>query len=143
MMPAGLYDFVITKGVEFKRLITWRDIAGNYLDPFDYDVEMQIRDVVGSDVIATSLGDDPEIDIELVGELCWHLTRIYPDHVGLTNHDGVIDRTIYTAPYISITIPAVVSEDFDFEKAMYDLKLSSDDMNIRLLEGNIKLVEII
>jgi hypothetical protein len=141
-MPAGLYDFVITKGVEFKRLITWRDIAGNYIDPFDYDVFMQINDV-RSNVIATSIGADPEIDIELVGELCWHLTRIYPDHVGLTNHDGVIDRTIYTAPYISITIPAVVSEDFDFDYAIYDLKVSSDDRDIRLLEGNIKLVETI
>jgi hypothetical protein len=146
MMAAAKYDFMITKGLEFKRLITWRDAAGDYIDPFDYTVAMDIRDTTGANVIVTSLGASPDINIELVGELCWHLIRIYPDQVGLTNHDnkgGALARTVYTAPYIDITIPAAVTEDFDFETAVYDLKLSSSNRNIRLLEGNVKLLEAV
>lgn len=46
-------------------------------------------------------------------------------------------------PRITVDISEAVIEDLDFETAVYDLKLTSADRTIRLLEGSVKVLEAI
>jgi hypothetical protein len=63
--------------------------------------------------------------------------------------DGGNTGWIFSVPsvgavrYISINIPAATSELFDFESAIYDMKLTSSNRTVRLLEGNVSVLEVI
>jgi hypothetical protein len=65
-MPAAKYDMVITKGVEFTRLVIWKDFNKVCIDLTPYTIEMEIRSTDLANVLATSIGSSPTILISVV-----------------------------------------------------------------------------
>lgn len=108
---AGQYNFTIEQGATFTRVIIWKDENGNPVDVTGYVARMQIRKTKGDSKIILSLDS---------GDL---------GGITLGTTDGKI----------TITIPADVTADLNFDSGVYDLELEKSGVVTRLLEGRVTL----
>jgi len=104
---AEIYDIRIDQGATFQKLILWKDADGNPVDLTGFTARMQIRRRVHSDeVLAEATTENGYI--------------VFGDDQGT----------------IEISIPASVTEGFDFKRGVYDLELeSSGGIVTRLIQG--------
>lgn len=109
-MAAGLYNILIEQGATFIRTLVWRDSDGNLIDVTGFTARMQIRSKQSSSTVILEVTSDDYITV------------------------GDTDGEIY------IEIPASVTEDLDFTRAVYDLEMiSSGGIVTRLIQGDITL----
>lgn len=108
-MTAGCYDIEIEKGVNFNRIITWKDGTGMLVNLTGFTARMQARDCVYSDTILFELTS--------------------------ANGEIVIDETLST---ISLIIDDVTTAAIPGEIGVYDLELIAPTGEVtRLLQGNL------
>ncbi len=105
------YDLKIRQGATFHRRLTWRDEDGNLRDLTGCEASLMVRRTA--------------IDADALLELT--------DTDGLTlgDDEGTID----------IEISAADTEDLDWRRGVYDLRLTfPDDTVVILVEGSVKVV---
>lgn len=109
-MAAAQYDIVIEQGATFQKTVTWKDSAGDEIDLSGYSARMQIRARKSSTTTLLSITD--------------------ADYITLGGAAGTV----------AISIPASVTADLDFRRAVYDLELvSGGGIVYRLIEGTVEL----
>ena len=110
-MAAAQYDILIEQGATFQKLLTWKDESGAAIDLTDYTARMQVR--LKKDSTSALLSATTENGYITLGG---------------------------TAGTIDIEIPATVTADLSFTRAVYDLELvSSGGIVTRLIEGAVGL----
>ena len=124
-MSAGKYNFTIEQGATLDFEIAYKDSASVAIDLTDYQARMQVRPNVGSSEVFFTLS-----------------SSLSPCGTGL-NMSGSDSLNPPTSGTIGIHLSAVSSSQLDFDKAVYDLEISSGSGNCyvvtRVLEGKIKL----
>jgi hypothetical protein len=124
-MAAGKYNFVIEQGATLDFEIAYKDSASVAIDLTDYQARMQIRPNIGSDQVYLTLS-----------------SSLNPCGSGL-NMSGSAGNLPPSSGSIGVYLTAVSSSQLDFNKAVYDLEISSGSGDcytvIRILEGGVQL----
>ena len=120
-MAAGRYSFTIEQGTTLDFNVQYLDSNSTPVDLTNYSGRMQIRPTLTSnDVIITLSSSRAE------------------DGTGL-NFSGSNGTTPPTSGSIGVFISAASSSLFNFNEAVYDLKIYSGSIVTRILEGKVKL----
>jgi len=124
-MSAGKYNFIIEQGATLDFEVAYKDSASVAIDLSGYQARMQIRPNLGSDTVYLTLS-----------------SSLNPCGSGL-NMSGSAGINPPTSGTIGIYISAISSSQLDFNKAVYDLEISSGSGNCafvsRILEGGVQL----
>lgn len=104
---AEIYDIEVDQGATFQMQLTWKDENGNPVDLAGFTARMQIRKRARADeVLAEATTEN--------------------GYITLGGDEGTVE----------ISVPASVTEDFDFKRGVYDLELeSSGGIVTRLIQG--------
>lgn len=112
-MPAGKHDIIIEQGATFRRVITWKDSAGNPINLSGYSAKMQVRERLR--------------DSDVVLECSTANGRIT-----LGGSAGTI--TVVAQDEVTTTLP-------EMPKGVYDLELTSSGGEVtRLLRGSVEII---
>ena len=122
-MAAGKYNFVIEQGTTLSFEIAYTDSNDDAIDLTHYSGKMQIKDKIGGTSLITLSSSRAD------------------DGTGL-NFNGSGDSGTPTDGKIGVFISAYSSSLLDFNKAVYDLEITSGSnypVVTRLLQGNVSL----
>lgn len=122
-MAAGKYSFIIEQGTTVNFEIQYKDSSNNPIDLTDYSGRMMIRSGYADANPTTYAVLSSSLDA---------------DGTGL-NFSGSNGTTPPTSGSIGIFISAASSSAFTFNKAFYDLEITSGSIITRILEGQVNL----
>ena len=124
-MSAGKYNFIIEQGATLNFEIAYKDSASVPIDLTDHQARMQIRPSLGSSEVYLTLSSS----LNSCGS-------------GL-NMSGSAGINPPSSGTIGIYISSISSSLLNFDKAVYDLEISSGSGNCayvsRILEGGVQL----
>jgi len=115
-MRAGKYNITVEQGSTFDLKLLYQDSNGNPADLTGYSAKMQIRPDYADYTATTYLTLSSSLDVDGSG-------------LTITPISGSI----------SIFISATKTDAFQFNDALYDLELYSNDLVLRLLEGKVRV----
>lgn len=126
-MAAGIYNFILEQGTTVNFRIDYKDVNGEPVDLTDYQARMQIRNDPAGSVVYTTL-----------------TSTLTPCGSGLNLTPVSASVTLpASSGSIGVYISALTSSLFAFDKAYYDIELTSGSGAcqhvVRLLQGKIKL----
>jgi hypothetical protein len=126
-MAAGIYNFIIEQGATTTFRIDYSDSSGNPIDLTYYNARMQIRNEPGGSKLYATFSSSLSADGSGLNLTPSSASVILPKSSGS----------------IGVVISAYSSSLFLFDKAYYDIELTSGSgfskQVVRLLQGKIKL----
>ena len=126
-MSAGRYSFLIEQGATTDFEIQYKDSTDTPVDLSGYEAAMQIRNVQNGTILyatlTSSLGDTYTKDAS----------------GSFLSLSGSNLTTPLSSGSIGVYIGHVVTNDFGFDEAFYDLELTNGQERIRLIQGQVQL----